>query len=86
MFKIARVVEMFGRRPQVRERLTHQVTSWLDAQLHPKGVGVIVEAERTCMSLRRVRAGGDVTRTSALAGTVRDDPATRAEFLAALNR
>jgi GTP cyclohydrolase IA len=83
--KIARVVEMFARRPQVQERLTQQVADWLDDQLHPAGVGVVVEAEHTCMTLRGVRAGGAVTRTSALAGALRDDPSTRAEFFAILN-
>jgi GTP cyclohydrolase I len=84
--KVARVVEMFARRPQVQERLTQQVADWLDRQLHPKGVGVVVEAEHTCMTLRGVRAGGAVTRTSALAGVLRNDPAARAEFFAVLNR
>jgi len=82
--KFARVVELFARRPQVQERLTQQVASWLDDQLGPKGVGVVIEAEHSCMSLRGVRAAGAVTRTSALTGTLRSNPATRAEFLAAL--
>jgi GTP cyclohydrolase I len=82
--KIARVVELFSRRPQVQERLTQQVATWLDDQLGPKGVGVVIEAEHTCMSLRGVRAAGAVTRTSALTGTLRSNPATRNEFLAAL--
>ena len=82
--KFARVVELFARRPQVQERLTQQVATWLDDQLGPKGVGVVVEAEHSCMSLRGVRAAGAVTRTSALTGTLRSNPATRAEFLAAI--
>lgn len=84
--KVARVVEMFARRPQVQERLTQQVADWLDQNLHPKGVGVVVEAEHTCMTLRGVRASGARTRTSALAGVLREDPAVRAEFFAMLNR
>jgi GTP cyclohydrolase I len=82
--KFARVVEMFARRPQVQERLTRQVADWIDMELEPRGVGVVVEAEHMCMSLRGVRAGGAVTTTSALSGLVRDSPATRAEFLAAV--
>ena len=82
--KFARVVEMFARRPQVQERLTRQVADWIDAELSPRGVGVVVEAEHLCMSMRGVRAGGAVTTTSALSGALRDSPATRAEFLAAV--
>lgn len=77
---------MFARRPQVQERLTQQVADWLQTHLRPKGVGVVVEAEHTCMTLRGVRAGGTVTRTSALAGVLREEPSTRAEFFAVLNR
>ena len=82
--KFARVVEMFARRPQVQERLTKQVADWLDEHLGPRGVGVVVEAEHSCMSLRGARVGGAVTRTSALAGLFRENDATRAEFLDAL--
>jgi GTP cyclohydrolase IA len=82
--KVARVVEMFARRPQVQERLTQQVADWIDTHLRPKGVGVVVEAEHTCMTLRGVRAGGALTRTSALAGVLREDASTRAEFFAVL--
>ncbi|MFL6100088.1 MAG: GTP cyclohydrolase I FolE [Actinomycetales bacterium] len=80
--KLARVVEMFARRPQVQERLTQQVADWLQDQLSPRGVGVVIEAEHMCMSLRGVRAAGSRTTTSALKGRIRDDPATRSEFLA----
>jgi GTP cyclohydrolase I len=79
--KLARVVELFARRPQVQERLTTQVARWLDTHLRPKGVGVVVEAEHTCMTLRGVTAHGSTTITSALLGLVRDDGRTRAEFL-----
>ena len=78
--KIARVVEMFARRPQVQERLTQQIASWLDVQLAPKGVGVVIEAEHTCMTVRGVQASGSLTTTSALSGVLRDDPRSRAEF------
>lgn len=84
--KVARVVEMFARRPQVQERLTQQVAEWLDTNLNPKGVGVVVEAEHTCMTVRGVRASGAVTRTSALTGALRADPSIRAEFFAIFNR
>ena len=80
--KLARVVEHFARLPQVQERLTTQVAGWLDAQLAPKGVGVVLEAEHLCMSLRGVQKPGARTVTSALHGVVRDDPRTRQEFLA----
>jgi GTP cyclohydrolase I len=80
--KLARVVEMFARRLQVQERLTVQVADWLEEQLSPKGVGVVLEAEHLCMTLRGVQKPGARTVTSALLGLVRDDPRTRQEFLA----
>ncbi len=79
--KLARVVEHFSRDLQLQERLTTQVAGWLQEQLQPKGVGVVVEAEHHCMSLRGVQKPGAVTITSALHGLVRDDPRTRQEFL-----
>jgi GTP cyclohydrolase IA len=78
--KLARVVEMFARDLQVQERLTQQVANWLQEHLAPRGVGVVIEAEHLCMSLRGVRATGSRTTTSALHGLVRDDARTRAEF------
>lgn len=80
--KLARVVEMFARDLQVQERLTTQVADWIQAELQPKGVGVVLEAEHLCMSLRGVQKFGATTVTSALQGQVRDDPRTRQEFLA----
>ncbi len=80
--KLARVVEHFASRPQVQERLTKQVADWLDEQLHPVGVGVLIEAEHTCMTLRGVQATGSTTVTSALLGSLRTDATARAEFLA----
>jgi len=79
--KLARVVELFARGPQVQERLTTQVANWLSTQLRPRGVGVVVDAEHMCMTLRGVRAPGTRTLTSALLGTLREDPRSRAEFL-----
>jgi GTP cyclohydrolase I len=78
--KLARVVEMFARNLQVQERLTQQVADWLQEHLAPRGVGVVIEAEHLCMSLRGVRATGSRTVTSALHGLVRNDARTRAEF------
>jgi GTP cyclohydrolase I len=80
--KLARVVEMFARRPQVQERMTKQVAHWLDEQLAPRGVGVLLAAEHTCMTIRGVQARGSSTVTSALTGLVRTDERTRGEFLA----
>jgi GTP cyclohydrolase I len=79
--KLARVVELFARRPQVQERLTTQVAGWLTSQLRPRGVGVVIEAEHMCMTLRGVQAPGTTTITSALQGLLREDPRSRAEFL-----
>jgi GTP cyclohydrolase I len=83
--KLARVVEHFARRPQVQERLTRQVADWLQDNLSPRGVGVVVQAEHLCMSVRGVRAPGSSTVTSALQGLIRDQASTRAEFLALTN-
>jgi GTP cyclohydrolase I len=80
--KLARVVELFARRLQVQERLTTQVAGWLQEHVRPKGVGVVIEAEHLCMSLRGARTHGSTTTTSAVHGLLRDDPRTRAEFFA----
>ena len=79
--KLARVVEHYARDLQVQERLTKQVAACIQAELAPKGVGVVLEAEHLCMSLRGVQKAGARTVTSALHGLVRDDPRTREEFL-----
>jgi GTP cyclohydrolase IA len=79
--KLARVVELFANGPQVQERLTKQIADCLAAELAPKGVGVVIEAEHLCMTLRGVRATGATTVTSTLLGALRDDPRSRAEFL-----
>ena len=80
--KLARIVEHFALRPQVQERLTKQVADWISDRLSPKGVGVIIEAEHTCMTLRGVQATGATTVTSTMLGTLRTDVCTRQEFLA----
>ena len=84
--KLARVVDLFAGRLQVQERLTRQVADWLWERLEPRGVGVVVEAEHMCMSMRGVRKPGAATVTSALLGTIRTDPRTREEFLALTRR
>jgi GTP cyclohydrolase I len=84
--KLGRVVELFSRDLQIQERLTTQIADWLQAELEPKGVGVVLEAEHLCMSLRGVQKLGAKTVTSALRGLVRDDPRTRQEFLALTTR
>ena len=71
-----------ARRLQVQERLTQQVADWLQENLNPRGVGVVVEAEHLCMSLRGVRARGARTTTSALHGLLREDARSRQEFFA----
>jgi GTP cyclohydrolase IA len=78
--KLARVVEHFACRPQVQERLTKQVADWLQTSLAPVGVGVVLEAEHTCMTLRGATASGSRTTTSTLLGTLRADARARAEF------
>src|SRR3954470_21342145 len=84
--KLGRVVELFARDLQIQERLTTQIADWLDEELEPKGVGVVLEAEHLCMSLRGVQKQGAKTVTSALHGLVRDDARTRQEFLALTTR
>jgi GTP cyclohydrolase IA len=79
--KLARVVELFARDLQLQERLTSQIAGWLQAQLQPKGVGVVLEAEHLCMTMRGVQKPGARTVTSTLHGLLRDDPRTREEFL-----
>jgi GTP cyclohydrolase I len=84
--KLGRVVELFARDLQIQERLTTQIARWLQRELEPKGVGVVLEAEHLCMSLRGVQKLGAKTVTSALHGAVRDDGRTRQEFLALTTR
>jgi GTP cyclohydrolase IA len=80
--KLARLVHHFAARPQTQERLTKQVADCLISRLEAQGVGVVLEAEHSCMTLRGARASGSKTVTSALLGTLRSDPRSRAEFFA----
>ncbi len=79
--KLARVVDLYARRPQVQERLTSQVADALVSRLQPRGVIVVIEAEHLCMAMRGVRKPGSRTMTSAVRGTFKADPRTRAEAL-----
>jgi GTP cyclohydrolase I len=83
---LAAVVERFARDLQVQERLTTQIAGWLQRQLQPAGIGVVLEAEHSCMSLRGVRKSGVKTVTSALRGLIRDDSRARRQFLALTGR
>jgi GTP cyclohydrolase I len=80
--KLARVVNHFARSLQVQERLTKQVADWLNAELQPRGVGVVLRAEHQCMTIRGVQAAGSTTVTSTMHGLLRTNPASREEFLA----
>ena len=82
--KLARIVDSFARRPQLQERLTSQIADFLDQELQPMGVAVVVEAEHLCMTMRGARASGSKTLTSALRGYMRNDAKTRAEALSLL--
>lgn len=79
--KLARLVEVFARRPQVQERLTTQIADTLEKVLRPRGVFVVIEAEHLCMTMRGVRAPGSVTVTSAVRGVFKSDARTRAEAM-----
>jgi GTP cyclohydrolase IA len=78
--KLARVVDKFARDLQLQERLTVQIADWLEDELKPRGVGVVLSAEHTCMTIRGVLKPGARTVTSALRGSLRDDPSTRQEL------
>ncbi|HEX6150971.1 GTP cyclohydrolase I [Nocardioides sp.] len=84
--KFARMVTFHARRPGTQERLTKRIADDLHERLRPRGVGVVIEAEHTCMSLRGARATGTRTLTSTLFGQLRDDPRSRAEFLSLTRR
>ncbi|MBV9537205.1 MAG: GTP cyclohydrolase I FolE [Solirubrobacterales bacterium] len=79
--KLARVVEAFARDLQLQERLTVAIADWLEQELAPRGVGVVLSAEHMCMTIRGVRKPGARTVTSTLRGSLRDDARTRQEFL-----
>jgi len=79
--KLARVVDLYARRPQVQERLTAQVADALVRKLEPRGVIVVIEAEHLCMSMRGIRKPGSRTTTSAVRGMFQSSPSSRAEAL-----
>ena len=82
--KLARIVDCYAKRPQLQEKLTAQVADFLQDELDPMGVAVIIEAEHLCMTMRGARASGAQTRTSALRGIMRSDEKTRAEVMSLL--
>ena len=79
--KLARVVEAVAKRPQVQERMTEALADLIMFELHPRGVGVIIEASHTCMTIRGVKKPGSMTITSALRGLVKSNATTRAELM-----
>ncbi len=80
--KLARLVEVFARRPQVQERLTSQVADLLMSKLSPRGVVVVLECEHMCMAMRGIQKSGARTITSAVRGTLQNDAKSRAEAMA----
>ncbi|MGV0747114.1 GTP cyclohydrolase I FolE [Mycolicibacter heraklionensis] len=84
--KLARVVDLYAKRPQVQERLTAQVADALMRKLNPRGVIVVVEAEHLCMAMRGVRKPGAITTTSAVRGQFKTDSTSRAEALELIRR
>ena len=83
--KLARIVNMYAKRPQVQERLTTEIADFLYEELEAKAVAVLIQAEHLCMTMRGVRAAGAVTQTSALRGAARSDARTRSEVMALLS-
>lgn len=83
--KIARIVDVFARRLQVQEMLTHQIATALMDKLAPQGVGVVMEARHMCMMMRGVQKQNSSMKTSAMVGSFRDDLNTRNEFLALIS-
>ena len=79
--KIARVVDLLAKRPQVQERLTTEIAEALDTALTPRGVFVVIEAEHLCMTMRGIKKPGSVTVTSAVRGLFRTDARTRQEAM-----
>ncbi|MFZ9994497.1 MAG: GTP cyclohydrolase I FolE [Steroidobacteraceae bacterium] len=84
--KISRLVEVFARRLQVQERLTNQIADALHTHLQPLGVAVVIECRHMCMESRGVRHTGTATVTSALRGSIKNDPDSRREFLSLIGR
>jgi GTP cyclohydrolase I len=83
--KLARVVEIMSRRPQVQERMTEDIADLLMAELDARGVGVVLEATHTCMAIRGVRKANSICTTSAMRGGFKDHPETRSEFMALIH-
>ena len=79
--KLARVVQVLSRRPQVQERMTEELADLIMEELHPRGVGVVIEASHSCMEIRGVRSSGSSCTTSAMRGIFRTNPASRAELM-----
>jgi GTP cyclohydrolase I len=84
--KLARLVEVYARRPQVQERMTSQIADGLSDVLKPRGVLVVIEAEHLCMAMRGIRKPGSTTVTSAVRGLFRDNQATRSEAMSLVLR
>ncbi|MET7422287.1 GTP cyclohydrolase I FolE [Dactylosporangium sp. NPDC005555] len=84
--KLARLVEVYARRPQVQERLNSQIADLLMNELNPRGVIVVIECEHMCMSMRGIQKGGSRTITSAVRGLLRDDAKSRAEAMSLILR
>jgi len=84
--KLARVVEEISHKPQVQERMTHQIADLLHTELDAKGVVVVIEATHTCMTIRGIRKPGSLTVTSAVRGLFKSNISSRAEVMALINR
>lgn len=84
--KLARVVEEISKRPQVQERMTHQIADLMAKELDARGVIVVIEAVHTCMTIRGIRKPGSLTVTSAVRGLFKTNPSTRAEVMSLINR
>ena len=84
--KIPRIIDMFSRRLQVQERLTHQVADALNSVLNPKGVSVVMEGRHMCMQMRGVEKQNSFTSTSAMSGQFKKSAETRSEFLSIISR
>ncbi len=80
--KIARIVDMYARRLQIQETLTHQIAEAMESIIHPEGVAVTIEAEHLCLRMRGIEKQNSVMVTSCLLGSFREDPSTRSEYLA----
>ncbi len=83
--KLARIVNVYAKRPQVQERLTKEIADFLYTELEAKAVAVLIEAEHLCMTMRGAKAAGALTQTSALRGSARSDARTRAEVMSLLS-